>query len=68
MPKYTEKKRASNERWDKANLDRISIVVPKGDRDKIKSHVERMGEKSVNMFINRAIKETMERDMEKLND
>lgn len=44
--------------------DRINLTVPKGDKDKIKTHAESMGE-SVNGFINRAIEETMERDKEK---
>lgn len=44
--------------------DRINLTVPKGGKDKIKTHAESMGE-SVNGFINRAIDETMERDKEK---
>lgn len=44
--------------------DRINLTVPKGDKDKIKTHAERIGE-SVNGFINRAIAETMVRDNEK---
>ena len=41
--------------------DRINLVVPKGDKDKIKAHADTQGE-SVNGFINRAISETMARD------
>lgn len=44
--------------------DRINLTVPKGDKDKIKTHAEDMGE-SVNGFINRAIEETMDRDKER---
>lgn len=44
--------------------DRINLTVPKGDKDKIKTHAESIGE-SVNGFINRAIEETMNRDKEK---
>ena len=62
MPKYTEKKRASNEKWNAANLDRISIIVAKGDKDIIKAHAESRGE-SINKFIGRAIKEQMIRDI-----
>lgn len=62
MPrKYTEGVKQSNRNWDAANLDRISIALPKGNKDKIKAHAEAHKE-SVNGFINRAIIETMERD------
>ena len=59
--KYTEARKEGNRKWDAANLDRISIAVPKGKKDVIKAHAEAQGE-SVNGFINRAIDETMERD------
>ena len=59
--KYTEAQKQSARKWDAANLDRISIAVPKGQKDVIKSHAEAHSE-SVNGFINRAIEETMERD------
>lgn len=59
--KYTERRKEGNRRWDAANLDRVSIAMPKGKRDIIKAHAEEHGE-SVNRFINRAIDETMERD------
>ena len=44
--------------------DRISLIVPKGQKEQIQSHAEAHGE-STNGFINRAISETMERDNEK---
>ena len=59
--KYTEAQKRSAKKWDAANLDRISIAVPKGQKDTIKAHAEAHSE-SVNGFINRAIEETMERD------
>ena len=59
--KYTEKKKVSNQRWDSKNLDRVSLALPKGKKDTIKAHAEKMGE-SVNKFISRAIDETMEQD------
>lgn len=62
--KYTEARRDGNRRWDAANLDRLSIAVPKGRKDTIKAHAEARGE-SVNAFINRAIDETIRRDGEK---
>ena len=66
VQKYTEKKKESNRRWDEKNLDRISIAVPKGNREKIKAHAVSQGE-TVNGFIKRAIDETMERDRRENN-
>ena len=59
--KYTEAQKKSAKKWDAANLDRVSIAMPKGQKDIIKAHAEARGE-SVNGFINRAIEETMDRD------
>lgn len=47
--------------WQKENVDRINLIVPKGQKEAIKAHAEARGE-SVNGFVNRAIAETMERD------
>ena len=47
--------------WQKENVDRINLTVPKGKKAKIKVHAESNGE-SVNGFVNRAIDETMERE------
>lgn len=59
--KYTEAVKQSNRKWDAANLDRLSIALPSGSRDKIKAHAQAQSE-SVNGFIGRAISEAMERD------
>ena len=59
--KYTEAKRAGNRKWDAANLDRVSVAMPKGKKTEIQAHAKEQGE-SLNAFINRAITETMERD------
>lgn len=59
--KYTEAQKQSARKWDAANLDRLSLALPSGSKDKIKAHAQAMGE-SVNGFIGRAISETMERD------
>lgn len=59
--KYTEAQKQSARKWDAANLDRLSIALPKGSRETIKAHAQSQGE-SVNAFIGRAISETMERD------
>ena len=47
--------------WQKENVDRVNLTMPKGKKDTIKAHAEAQGE-SVNGFINRAIDETMEKD------
>ena len=59
--KYTEAKKNGNRRWDAANLDRISIAVPKGQKETIRAHAESRGE-SVNAFIGRAIVKQMAAD------
>lgn len=62
--KYTEARKESNIKWDRQNLDRLSIALPKGSRDRIKAHAESQGE-SVNRFIARAVDEAIERDRER---
>lgn len=47
--------------------DRISLIVPKGQKELIQAHAEAQGE-STNGFINRAISETMERDVKPKTD
>lgn len=47
--------------YQKENLKRIPLDVPKSVYEEIKAHVEATGT-SVNGFIKRAISETMERD------
>jgi len=54
--------KASNKYNAKA-YDRIALQVKKGQKEVIKVHAEQHGE-SLNGFINRAIKETIERDNE----
>lgn len=49
MP-YNEKKRESNRRWDRANLDRLSVAFPVGSKEAIQDAAERAG-KSMNKFI-----------------
>ena len=62
MPqKYTKARKDGNRKWDAANLDRMSLALPKGSRDTIKAHAATRGE-SVNAFIKRAVDCQMERD------
>ena len=58
--------RAKNKYNAKA-YDRIALQVYKGDRDKLREHAEARGE-SLNGFINRAIRETLERDNARAED
>ena len=51
-------------KYDQEKVDRIIFRVPKGKRDMIQTHAEKQGE-SVNAFLNRAVDETMARDLEK---
>ena len=51
------------QRYVQNNYDRIaSITVPKGHKAKIQAHAKKQSE-SMNGFINRAIDETMRRDL-----
>lgn len=54
-------------KYMKANYDDIKVRVPKGERDIIKAHAEKHDGGSVNSFIQRAIKETMQRDQGESN-
>lgn len=58
MTKGYEQRKASNQKY-LATLDEIRIRVPKGEKEKIKEYAASMDE-SMNAFIIRAIKETME--------
>lgn len=50
-------------KYVKNNYDRIELTIkPKGKKEDIKAHAELNGE-TLNSFINRAIDETMERDI-----
>lgn len=51
---YNEKKKASNRKWDTANIDRISFTVPKGQKQAIEAAAKAAGE-SVNLFTQRAL-------------
>lgn len=52
--------------WAQDNYYRMTIFVPKSQKDKIKAHAAKCGDASVNAFVNRAIAEAMERDAARL--
>ena len=54
---------AYNNRFIAQSYDRINLTVPKGYRKTIKEHADEFDGGSVNGFIQRAIRETMQRDM-----
>lgn len=56
--KYTEARKEGNKKWDAANLDRVSIAMPKGMKDEVKAAAESAGE-SMNQYINGAISQRM---------
>ena len=51
----------SKNKWQKENLDRISLTVPKGQKEAIQAHAAAHG-KSLNGFINQAINRAIEHD------
>jgi len=59
--KYTEAQKKSAKKWDAANLDRMSIAVPKGKKDAIKAAATAAGE-SMNQYIITAVDQRMEQD------
>ena len=63
MPASKAQQKAVN-KYMRENYDRIALLVAKGDREKIKAHAEKLGE-SLNAFLNRAVKETIDSDMKK---
>lgn len=48
-------------KYVKANYDRVELTVPRGQKETIRTHAAARGE-SVNGFVARAIRETMEHD------
>lgn len=55
---------AVKNRYAAKAYDRINLIVKKGQKQVIQDHAEKTGE-SVNGFINRAIEEAMQRDLER---
>ena len=56
-----------NYQWTQENYYRLTILFPKKQKDKLKEHVTRCGDGSINAFVNRAIAEAMERDTARLD-
>lgn len=62
MPVSKAQQKAVN-KYMKENYDRINLTLPKGSKEEIRQHAEARSE-SINGFIGRAIRETMDRDKE----
>lgn len=56
---YNEKKKATNAKWDAENIDRMSLALPKGLKERIKAAIANDEKPSVNGFIVRAIREKL---------
>ena len=63
MPKTQAQIRA-NRKYNEKAYDRIELKVTKGKKETIQAHASDRDE-SLNGFVNRAIDETMERDITK---
>ena len=61
MMATSESRLKASKKYISEKLDEVRFRVPKGEREMLKKHAEKMGE-SVNKFIYRAVKETIERD------
>ena len=48
-------------KYMKNNYDRVNLILPKGEKINLQAHAAIRNE-SLNGFVNRAIRETMERD------
>ena len=51
---YDERKKAWNRKWDAANLDRLSVAVPRGYKERLQARGAETGE-TVNALIRRLI-------------
>ena len=57
----SEKKKASNAKWDSENLKRMSLAVPVEMYERMQARIEQTGE-TMNGFIKRSIVETLDRE------
>lgn len=62
--KTTKAQQKAVQKYKKNNYDRFELLMPKGNKEKIKAHAAERSE-SLNGFINRAINQTIEQDNKK---
>ena len=60
----TEAQKRATAKWNAEKVERVIFRVPKGSKEVIQLHAESQGE-SLSAFLNRAVKETIERDKKK---
>ena len=58
---YTEAKKRGNRKWDASNLDRFSLAMKKGEKEKIKAAATAAGE-SMNEYIKTAVDMRMDNE------
>lgn len=61
MPRYSDAQKEATARYNKKNYDRISVVVPKGQRQAIKDFAAKQ-KMSLNRFICKAIDAQMKNE------
>ena len=60
--KLSDARKRANDKW-RDKFDEVRFRVPKGEKNAIQEHAKAQSE-SANAFLNRAVKETMERDQQ----
>ena len=60
MP-VTKAQQRATAKYHKENYDQVNLLIKKGEKPDLQAHAATMGE-SLNGFVNRAIREAMERD------
>ena len=59
--KYTEAQKRSAQKWDAANLDRMSVAAPQGTKERWKEAAADRG-KSLNQFIVDAVESEISKE------
>lgn len=52
----------------KNNYDRINIPFKKGTKDILNKHIKEYGYKSISFFVNKAVQEKIQRDLDNNTD
>ena len=63
----SDARKKANDKW-RDKFDEIRFRVPKGEKEIIQKHATSCEDSSLNAFLVRAVKETMERDKEASKD
>ena len=66
MP-VSEAQKKSAQKWDAANLDRISVALEKGKKDEIKKAAAKHGE-TMNQYVKQAIDKRLAEDNQAATD